>query len=179
VRLYNAPLGEELDALCVRRCALVSLQPVAPDPLPPAPPPPRIRDANGLSAHLVISLHGGSRTNDERISFGADPGTYRLRVGWEAKPGGGSGSYRMVHFDLAEPLPFAQRFLLTVLAPGAALIVPPRFGELAPAPYTFLRVLRGPVTDEANLLVPENVDLPLSGWYFCRADALYQFGLEV
>lgn len=170
----------ELDTRCESHCALVSVIPVAPDPLPAVPPPPRALAANGIGAYLEIRTAASSRTNDAAIVFGADPSTYRLRLGWNVRIVGGEGRFTVRQLYYAEPLPFLETFLLTVLAPGDGLLVVPRLGNTdGPAPYTFLRVLRGAVLDESGTAVPLDEDLPLTWNYWIPRNALYQLGVRL
>jgi len=182
VRTYvagTAPI--DIEVHCLVACEFVSVQPEFPDP-PPAPPTvPRTRDVDGIGAHLIIKLPADeTRTQDYRLNFGADPGTYRVRKGWKVFVGGGEPGTRYIvrQWEIAEPLPFQQRYLLSVIARTDGLITWPTFGGDIPAPYTFIRVVRGTVLDETGTAVPLNVDLPLNSFYRGSRDAMYFLGLS-
>lgn len=170
----------EITALCEPHSALVSVQPVPVDPPPAVPPPTPAIDARGFGAHLIVQLAADSWTNDPQVSFGCDPGTYRLRLGWTVFVAGGTGGFEIQHLFWNEPLPYTQEFWLTVLATGAEQLVIPRFlNSSRRAPYTHLPVLRGAVLDEFGVAVPTNVELTLSQNYWIPARTIYQLGLRI
>jgi hypothetical protein len=171
----------EIDVTCDVQSALLTATAAPPDVRPAAPPPPTTRDARGLGPHLIIRSAGHSRTDDSLV-FGADPGTYRLRLGWVVgvHGGGGAAVTNVIHQFFGEPVPYTETFWLTVLAPSDQLLVLPSFdGTGRPAPYTFLRVLRGVVVDETNTAVPLFQELTLSAFYWTPAGTLYQLGLRI
>ena len=178
--IYVPGVGQQpIESTCEYHGALISLIPVPPPPLRPNTLPlPPSRDASGYAAHLVVSMTGTSRNFNNVITFGSDSGTFRLRKGWTVKLAGGAGEWYVVHNAREEPLPFQQRFELTVVAPSAGLIVPPAFGADQPAPYTHLRVVRGIVQDEDGNSLPLNVDVPFAS-FLANRHAMYQFVVEV
>lgn len=178
---WTAPNGGQLNVQCrALTSVIVSFLPAV---VPAAPlPVPRLRDADGYGPHLLVSISGTSATGSYRFTIGTDPGTYRVRAGWAASVFGGAvgEEFETRSLEFAEEVPYTQRFLLTRLAPADGLIESPTFtGEVSPAPYTFVRVLRGAVLDEVGLPVPLNVDLPLGVWYWAPRESLYQYGIEV